>query len=523
MKKYTIKNNRPELTKEEIERGMDFSKIRSGATGAKIFTLKTIILSGIAAAVAIAITIYWPEISGTGSESISVRNEIAKLPTTTNSPDTFLVNSEKDTTLVYTSGTQIKIPGGVFVDEKGEAVKGKVNIHYREFHKVSEILLSSIPMRYDSAGKEMYFESAGMFDISATQNSKQVYIRNDRSLEVAMSTLDRSETKYNQYLLDEKTGQWKFMKKDEVAVFAAPDTVYEQKVVEVKSHFPVKPLNERMFTIDADGRPDLKVYNNIVFEITKECKNFKPEESKTEWGMVNVERSEEIVKTAKSEATYKVTFSYPLSGPQRTYEVTAKPVKDGNLEKAMEKYDALYAEYKNKLSAAEKADMEAEEKLRKEENRYEDVFEKYKALEAKNAALFAQNAALTATTSAVVYRTFQIKQFGVWNSDCPQSMPQGVEVFAKFETATGEPVKIATVFLVEKGKNALYNLYSPSKFSFNPDAENVLLVITRDNKLGWITNDVFKNIGKDVKNFTFKLNILKKDNYTSGDIDNIVI
>ena len=86
------------------------------------------------------------------------------------------------------------------------------------------------------------------------------------------------------------------------------------------------------FTIDASGRPELSIYKDIVFEVSKDCKTFNPEEAKTDWGMVNLE------KVAGSKDKYKVKFSYPLSGPLRTYEVIAQPVKDGNMEEAMKKY-----------------------------------------------------------------------------------------------------------------------------------------------------------------------------------------
>ncbi len=512
MKKYDIKENRPELSKAEIEQGMDFNKIQNSLPQAKMFSLKTLLVSGIAAAAIVTAVIFWPK---NGDPEIS-KNVLAALPTASNPPDTFVVNSSVDTTLVYTSGTKIKIPAGAFVDEKGEEVKGKVKINYREFHTVSEILLSAIPMRYDSAGKEMYFESAGMFDISANQGEKPVYIRKDKSLEVAMASLDRADKKYNQYLLDEKTGQWQFIQKDAVATLEKPDSAVSEKQVEVvKKTRPEKPLNDRMFTIDASGRPDLEIYNGVVFEVTKDSKNFDPKESQTDWGMVNVEK---IEKTDK----YKVTFSVPFSGPHRTYEVSAKPVKDGNMENAMKKFDALYAEYRERLSAAEQADLASEEKLKKEQGMYENIFQNYQALQQKNAALSMRSAQLVSEASQVVYRTFQVKQFGIWNSDCPQSMPQGAEVFAKFENGKGESVKIAAVYLVEKGKNALYNLYTPERFSFNPDAENVLLVITKDHKLGWVSADTFEAIGKDTKSFIFKLNMLDKESYTSSDIDKII-
>lgn len=510
-KKYEIKNNRPELTKAEVEQGMDFNKIAQAVPQARVFSLGKILVTGLAAAAVIAAVVFWPRLTGSDDRK---KNGIVQLPTKSN-PDTFVVSCNTDTTLIYNSGTTIRIPAHVFVDEHGAPVKGNVKINYREFHSVGDILLSAIPMRYDSAGKEMYFESAGMFDISAEQNNKMVYIQKDKSLEVSMATLDRTEKKFNQYLLDEKTGNWSFVKKDEVSTLSKPNTVHVAAVDSVQSTRPVKPLGERMFTIDVTGRPELEGYRGVVFEVTKDCKNFDQQEAKIDWGMVDIEKTDKDL--------YKVTFSYPFSGPDRKYEVTARPLKDGNMENAVKKFDELYADYKNKLAAAQRADHDAEETLKREQQTYETVYSNYVALQAKNEAIAIENAVKTAQVTQVVYRTFQVKQFGIWNSDCPASMPQGVEVFAKFETVTGEKVNIASVYLVEKGRNALFNLYVPQKFSFNPDAENILIVITNDHKVGWVKNNAFESIGKDTKNYTFKLNMLDKENYTPADIDGIVI
>src|SRR4051812_47467121 len=116
MKKYTIKENRPELTKAEIEQGMDFSKIKSKvAAPAKIISLKRYALMGMAATVIVTLTIFWPEISG--GEQTHFGKETVQLPGNSNPPDTFVVNTAKDTTLIYDSGTKINIPASAFVDE----------------------------------------------------------------------------------------------------------------------------------------------------------------------------------------------------------------------------------------------------------------------------------------------------------------------------------------------------------------------------------------------------------------------
>ncbi|HKC68013.1 MAG TPA: hypothetical protein VKG26_07265 [Bacteroidia bacterium] len=170
MKKYNIKINRPELTKLEIEQGLDFNKVSSSAN-AKNAGLAKIIGIGLGIIIAIIIGVIWFNNKTNNNEA----TEQIKLPTNTNLQDSFIVNTKKDTILVYKTGSQIKIPANAFVGKNGKEIKGTVKIKYREFHNVGEILLSDIPMTYDSAGKQMYFESAGMFDISANQDGNPFF------------------------------------------------------------------------------------------------------------------------------------------------------------------------------------------------------------------------------------------------------------------------------------------------------------------------------------------------------------
>ena len=514
MKKYNVKENRPELTDANVELGMDFNKIKAKASaGAKLFSAKNLAITSICITAIISLLMF---INRNSNNDSSSRNQLVQLPNNENIPDSFLVNSQRDTTLIHSSGSQIKIPAGAFVDGNGKEIKGQIKINYLEYHNLGEIILSNIPMNYDSAGKEMYFESAGMFKISGSQNNKPIFIRSDKCLSISLASLDETQNKFNKYYLDENSKKWNFVGRDEPVLYKDPKTnpvINMAKVDSAKLRSVTIAQNARLFTVDAEGRPDLEIYNNITFEVTEGSKTFNPEESKVQWYMVDFEKLD------KTE-NYKVTFSYPQTGPNRTYVVIARPLKDKNMDKAIEKYDAAYKKLRQQLTNKEKS---REDSLGKEVKQYQDVFEKYQALQKKNAELYARQVAQVSEASQVVYRTFQIKQFGIWNSDCPQSMPQGVEIFVNFENTSGEKLNISAVYLVEKGKNALYNLYVPRKLSFNPSSENVLLVITSSGKFGWVKNDVFESIGKDKKTFTFKLNIMEQQEYKSADINNILI
>jgi hypothetical protein len=122
------------------------------------------------------------------------------------------VDASKGGSIAPESGTRISVPPDAFVDETGEKVSGEVQIDYREFRDPVDMIFSGIPMTYDSGGKVNEFQSAGMFEITASQQGKQVYLAQDKTLKVDFVSND-SSTAYNLYVLDEKKGTWDYLGK----------------------------------------------------------------------------------------------------------------------------------------------------------------------------------------------------------------------------------------------------------------------------------------------------------------------
>ncbi|HRD40305.1 MAG TPA: hypothetical protein PLC65_16880, partial [Bacteroidia bacterium] len=78
--------------------------------------------------------------------------------------------------------SKIKVPQNAFVNKAGPDIIGDVEIQYREMHDQADIIASGIPMTYDSAGTKYHFESAGMFDIKASQNGEQVFLKHGKQI-----------------------------------------------------------------------------------------------------------------------------------------------------------------------------------------------------------------------------------------------------------------------------------------------------------------------------------------------------
>ncbi len=135
----------------------------------------------------------------------------------------YRLNPNINNTVTYKSGTQIYIPDNCFVDAEGNIIKGHVDFHYREFRDQAEMLVSGIPMGYDSAGVNNNFESAGMFEMLASQNGQEVFMNPERQVRMDFSSTNASPT-FNFYNYDDETGNWDYRGKA-----GAPDQIKVNK------------------------------------------------------------------------------------------------------------------------------------------------------------------------------------------------------------------------------------------------------------------------------------------------------
>lgn len=299
-------------------------------------------------------------------------------------PISYQINAEKGDTINYHSGTQIIIPAACFVDEKGNKISGMVDLEYREYTNTAEILLSGIPMTYDSAGVQNNFESAGMLEINAYQNQKPVFINAAKAIHVDMaSTLEKPGI--NLYRFDSIKNNWTMLGKDSLnnsladnaeAFFidnknnfkndplcASAKNLIEKKQTAKKllQIVPVKPVlantNKSSFTIDFDKEEfaELSEFENVQFEICDEKTNIGNADTAIIWEHVSIK------KTISNQ--YLVTFN---SGEQKLkYNVI--PVFDKmNIEKAKLIFEAKYNAYNKKLEENKMAIAMAQKKLEDE-------------------------------------------------------------------------------------------------------------------------------------------------------------
>jgi len=84
--------------------------------------------------------------------------------------------AEQGDTIYLANDTKIIVPANAFVGKNGKAIRGAVEIDFQEYHSDAEVILSGIPMKYDSAGTSYSLETDGMFKISGKQKGERIEI-----------------------------------------------------------------------------------------------------------------------------------------------------------------------------------------------------------------------------------------------------------------------------------------------------------------------------------------------------------
>ncbi len=408
--------------------------------------------------------------------------------------DEFQISPTKDTVIYHKSGSVISIPKDAFLDEKGNVITTPVALKFRMFSNPLDIYLAGIPMNFTNEnGEELVFESAGMFEMNASNNGKAVQVNPNNKIKVdAVSFSD--DSKFNRYDLDPKTNTWRELGKDEIK------TATKKEELERLPEAPIPPKEAGKFafqvTDNLNENDKLKVYKNVWFEpidgkqcgfsfakdiLVNDLKNGTYEVTFVPWG--------EMPDTAKTKCTCYLSFKDKV-----------KYSKELNIYK--KKYAGLISKIENERKRIDNAWANYNRKAN-EYNR----FMQRKEIE-------------SLTGSKKIMRTLEVNQFGVVNLDYPHVYPKGAKLDASFVDENGKALDLKQVVLVEIGVNALYR-YTKT-IHFNPESQNILWGMTEDGKLAYFTASDFKNLEARSGKVAFKMRVHPEELKTYDDIMNVL-
>jgi hypothetical protein len=108
---------------------------------------------------------------------------------------------------IENSNNVLRVPANAFVDANGTPVKDEVDLEFREFKNPSDFIRSGIPMSVEANDAVNVFESAGMVDISARSNGKEVFLAEGKTIQVLM-TSKSPKVAFDTWAFDDALGTW---------------------------------------------------------------------------------------------------------------------------------------------------------------------------------------------------------------------------------------------------------------------------------------------------------------------------
>lgn len=462
----------------------------------------------------------------------------------------FSFDSQSGDTIFCKSGTILLFPPNSFVDNKGNLIKGKVNITYREFSNPIDFFVSGIPMNYDSANTKYFFESAGMCEIYASKESVPVFVNPKNKPEVNLVSNNKSEN-FNLYYLDTIQKKWINI------INSTPADIVENSNARVKiidvvidSIFPpIKPLKSdgSKPVIEIDVAPgsvkELQAYNDLKFEIVDRLKTTITSDTAIEWEDI-------IVEKGSNPGTYKAIFK---KGKNNTSYIV-RPVFEGkSYDEAIKVFEVKQKEYQQ-IKATRLVNEKFENEMIAKEN--ERIAKLNLLIEARNKIIDQKNREIISEQNKTyaaqqkrqieiiekkkqeekkdfesggikmenqVIRTFYIAEFGTYNCDKP--IPQfgnGNPILAKFIDKSGKDIQLNRIILVTKGLNSIQT-FTTHNIKVNFLLENTIWSIV-DNKFVYLSFDDFKKCGinSSTTQYTFPMKIYASKISSREDIRKIV-
>jgi hypothetical protein len=541
MKDAKINMNRNPLTPEEVSAAKDFDALNNIVEPEPPKKWKGKVVAVVAALGVAAVIYFVMKPSGNDTDN-KEKVKMELVAPIIQSPidgldvpvDQYSINAETGGVLETPIGTRILIPGNAFLNKDGTLVKGEVKIAFREFHDVPSIFAAGIPMDYDSAGVNYQFESAGMFEIYASQNDVQLKVNPEALINVELSS-SQAGNYFNIYKQKED-GTWDFIQKDTAGVkgLAITDSVSKRDVKLAKKDFEKvnkefadvlkeegvlvpQEANDNLYSMKLAYKPsefpELASFKNVIFEITENNEEFEPEMANIDWDNIKLE-------------TTKNGYNMILTNGKKKTNLEVEPVfANAEINAANATFEEMFASY----------DVKLEGKLTELKLERDSLFRKYKGVEnsyklnEKRLSNISINAEAMSSLANKVTRVFTLSSFGMWNSDCPAKLPKGSmlnPMFVNSEKPT-DTLWFAKIYIAEYDKNALFtlsgnwgnkNLGTKAKpemeflslpMSFNPESKTVIWAVTADAQLAVLKPENFDKIKNNGEYDVIPLEIIK--------------
>jgi hypothetical protein len=429
-------------------------------------------------------------------------------------------------TIVYKTGSILLFPPDAFVDEKGRAITGNVEVRYREFRNPVDIFLAGIPMSYDSAGQTHQFVSAGMFEMLAFKNGKAVFVNPARKPVVNLASRKDAIT-YNVYYLDTVKRNWVY---EEVSRVLEPKRklakakrfteVLENTIAAPSLVVPKKPTGNSpviRIRVSTGSYGELSVYDNLKFQLD-EKQPFDPHDADEVWLNVKVyqRRKNDLYVIQFSNARKSITYLARPVFEGLDYDAALKVFSEKQKEYSLLKQRRLELVAKQRVDfvkdslANGKADKAEDERIRKLNMVIAAKNKELEELETQAGELLRE------------YRAVQVHTLGYFNCDAYPEWKRNY-LTASYVNIKGGPLKIDRAAVISKGVNGVRPMKEGGRIELFSDFENAIIGMI-DGGIAFITFEEVKkrHITHETQTHIFPMTVLAQPECTYDKVQHMV-
>lgn len=367
-------------------------------------------------------------------------------------PVTFSFSTEKDKVIELETGSKLFIPANSFIDIEGNPIVGEVKLNFNEYHSFGEVMLSGLPMIYDSAGVDQQMITGGMFKIEAYQHGEELFLAKDKRIKVDINSKTGVE-RMNFYQLNENSGDW----------------TYKQAGTGIKK--------KRNILEDIETET-IKNDDYSLLDIPLKTNHLKELEGKT---IVGWKTKRKLTTKVQNQLKFSLVGSeLTATKTENQYRlVITKPItKESN-----EQFEIIVEPYF--IEQAVQDSKEVKEDYKRNVREIDDYIDRV----AKNE----------------VVRSIEIASMGVYNWDYlyHRECTKQLECRLNFPNHTNSD--FVNIFTICPEDNAVIrlNFKTQGHYVYDPTKRNCIVAITKDNRVYYIPNDAFVEQRKENKLLDF--------------------